>query len=102
MRRRDEHDVRLVRLHLTKQARSIRTAIETERDTLAQRATAGLTDAEHRALVRALTKIVKEFTDESPEPADEAPRPAPLRICVAMRAKSPTAPLLELSSPPQS
>jgi MarR family transcriptional regulator, organic hydroperoxide resistance regulator len=72
-RRRDEHDARLVRLYLTKQAQSVRSAIETERDTLAQRATAGLTDTEHRALVRALTKIVAEFADEAPEPADEAP-----------------------------
>jgi MarR family transcriptional regulator, organic hydroperoxide resistance regulator len=72
-RRRDEHDARLVRLYLTKQAQSVRNAIETERDTLAQRATAGLTGTEHGALVRALTKIVEEFADEAPEPADEAP-----------------------------
>lgn len=71
-RRPDEHDARLVRLYLTEQARSIRTAIETERDTLARRATAGLTDAEHRALQRALSKIIDEFAGEAPEPADKA------------------------------
>ena len=72
-RRRDEHDARLVRLYLTERARSVRNPIETERDRLAQRATAGLTDAERRALVRALAKIVEEFTDEAPEPASDGP-----------------------------
>jgi MarR family transcriptional regulator for hemolysin len=72
-RRRDEHDARLVRLYLTDRAQSVRNAIEAERDALARRATAGLTDAEHRALVRALTKIVEEFADKEPEPVDEAP-----------------------------
>lgn len=72
-RRRDEHDARLVRLYLTEQALSVRNAIETERDTLAQRATAELTGTEYRALVRALTKIVEAFADEPPEPSDEAP-----------------------------
>lgn len=71
-RRRDQHDARLVRLYLTKQAESVRNAIETERDTLAKRATAGLTDEERRALKRALTKIVAEFADQTPEPAEDA------------------------------
>jgi MarR family transcriptional regulator, organic hydroperoxide resistance regulator len=62
-RQRDKHDARLVRLYLTERARSIRNAIETERDKLAERATAGLTEAEQRALKRALTKIVAEFAD---------------------------------------
>jgi hypothetical protein len=39
----------------------LRGAIEAERDALAERATRALTDAEHRALVCALTKIVQEF-----------------------------------------
>jgi DNA-binding MarR family transcriptional regulator len=72
-RRRDEHDARLVRLYLTTHARSIRTAVETERDTLAQRATAGLTATERRALVRALTKIVDEFAENAAGPPDQAP-----------------------------
>ncbi len=71
-RRPDAHDARLVRLYLTDQARSVRTAIETERDNLAKRATAGLTIAERRALVRALTKIVDEFGDETCAPSADA------------------------------
>lgn len=62
-RRRDAADARLVRLYLTERARSVRAAIETDRDGLARRATASLTDAERRALLRALTKIVDEFAD---------------------------------------
>lgn len=75
-RRRDTHDARLVRLYLTEQARSIRNAIETERDALAKRATAGLTDPERRALARALTKIVAEFADQTSEPDDDARGPS--------------------------
>jgi MarR family transcriptional regulator, organic hydroperoxide resistance regulator len=65
-RKRDEHDARLVRLYLTEQAKSVRGAVETERDALAERATAGLTDAELGALKRALSKIVAEFSDQAP------------------------------------
>jgi MarR family transcriptional regulator, organic hydroperoxide resistance regulator len=71
-RRRDEHDARLVRLYLTDRGRSARAAIETERDNLAQRATATLTDTERRALVRALAKIVEEFSDDPIEATDDA------------------------------
>jgi MarR family transcriptional regulator, organic hydroperoxide resistance regulator len=71
-RRRDEHDARLVRLYLTDRGRSVRTAIETERDNLAQRATATLTDSERRALMRALAKIVEEFSDDPIEATDDA------------------------------
>jgi MarR family transcriptional regulator, organic hydroperoxide resistance regulator len=70
-RRRDPADARLVRLYLTKHARSVRTAIETERDALAQRATAALTAAERRALLSALTKIVEQFTDDAPSHAPD-------------------------------
>ena len=75
IRRRDPADARLVRLYLTEQARSIRTAIETEREALAQRATAALTESERRALLHALTKIIEEFADAAPrhEP-DRDPR----------------------------
>jgi len=74
-RRRDDADARLVRLYLTERARSVRSAIENERDALAARATAGLTAAEHRALIRALTKIVDEFADDAAaaSPTDDAP-----------------------------
>jgi MarR family transcriptional regulator, organic hydroperoxide resistance regulator len=71
-RRRDEHDARLVRLYLTDRGRSVRTVIETERDNLAQRATATLTDSERRALMRALAKIVEEFSDDPIEATDDA------------------------------
>ena len=71
-RRRDEHDARLVRLYVTDRGRSVRTAIETERDNLAQRATATLTDSERRALMRALAKIVEEFSDDPIEATDDA------------------------------
>ena len=70
-RRRDEHDARLVRLYLTDRGRSVRTAIETERDNLAKRATATLTDSERRALMRALAKIVEEFSDDPIEATDD-------------------------------
>jgi DNA-binding MarR family transcriptional regulator len=60
-RRRDATDARLVRLYLTDRARSVQTAIEAERDALAQRATAALTPAERRALERALRQIIDEF-----------------------------------------
>jgi hypothetical protein len=50
----------------------VRTAIETERDNLAQRATATLTDSERRALMRALAKIVEEFSDDPIEATDDA------------------------------
>ena len=73
-RRRDPNDGRLVRLHLTDRARSIRTAIETERDALARRATGPLTDTERRALMRALTNIIDEFADRPPDkPHHERP-----------------------------
>ena len=64
-RRRDKHDARLVRVYLTERAKAVRNAIETERDTLAKRATAGLTDAEQRTLERALTRIIEEFADST-------------------------------------
>jgi DNA-binding MarR family transcriptional regulator len=71
-RRRDPLDARLVRLYLTEQARSVRSAVEAEREALAQRATAALTEAERRALLRALTKIVEEFAD-TPRPGGDLP-----------------------------
>jgi DNA-binding MarR family transcriptional regulator len=42
-RRRDSADARMVRLYLTERARSVRVAIETDRDELARAATASLT-----------------------------------------------------------
>jgi MarR family transcriptional regulator for hemolysin len=64
-RRRDATDARLVRLHLTEHARSVRGAIEHERRALALRATATLTDEERRHLHSALTKIIQQLTQEA-------------------------------------
>jgi MarR family transcriptional regulator, organic hydroperoxide resistance regulator len=76
-RRRDTTDARLVRLYLTEHARSVRSAIESEREALAQRATAALTAEEERTLVSALAKIVDEFSDTTAvdEPRAETPPP---------------------------
>jgi MarR family transcriptional regulator, organic hydroperoxide resistance regulator len=60
-RRRDHHDARLVRLWLTPRARAVRSAIETERDALAQRMLAGVTDDQREALLEALRRIVDEL-----------------------------------------
>lgn len=57
-RRGDESDGRLVRLWLTPRARSIRGAIEAERDRLADRALAGLSVDERTVLLDALRGIV--------------------------------------------
>ncbi len=65
-RRRDDKDRRLIRLYLTDRARSIRAAIETERNELERRATATLTDAERRTLIRILKKIITEMADAEP------------------------------------
>jgi DNA-binding MarR family transcriptional regulator len=65
-RRRDPADARLVRLYLTPIGHAVRAAIEAEREALAQRALAGLTDAERRALMRALAQIIEAFSDDRP------------------------------------
>ncbi len=61
-RRRDPSDARLVRLYLTERARSVRGAIEWERDELERRATAALTSAELTHLISALKKIIAQFS----------------------------------------
>jgi MarR family transcriptional regulator for hemolysin len=61
VRRRDPSDARLVRLYLTDHARSVRAAIEREREELAARATATLTSAEREHLHSALTKIIEQL-----------------------------------------
>ena len=60
-RRRDAHDGRLVRLWLTPRGRALREAIEKERDDLAQRMLAGLTDDQRESLTAALRQIVGEL-----------------------------------------
>lgn len=56
-RRRDDRDNRLVRLWLTDAGRTLQEPVETERQALEEQVTAGLTAAERKQLVRALTKV---------------------------------------------
>lgn len=65
-KRPDTVDRRLVRLHLTDQARAVQNAITTTRANLEQRATATLTKTERQHLERALRKIIAELTDDTP------------------------------------
>lgn len=71
-RKRDGADARLVRLYLTRRARSVQAAIERERSALEQRATNNLTDQERRNLHSALTKIIQTLSADhhSPSPAE--------------------------------
>lgn len=61
VRKRDPADRRLVRIHLTEQARAAQRPIERERRRLERRATATLTDVERRHLHSALAKIIREL-----------------------------------------
>ena len=61
-RKRDSADARLVRLCLTRRARSVQTAIERERSALEQRATSNLNDQERRHLHSALAKITETLS----------------------------------------
>lgn len=65
-RKRDPEDARLVRLYLTERGRSVRRAIEAERDALERRATATLTGQERKHLLSALNKIIAELADVKP------------------------------------
>lgn len=65
-RRRDEADRRLVRVVLTEQGRAVQGAVEAARDELERRATATLSDAERRTLLRALRKIIEQLGDATP------------------------------------
>jgi DNA-binding MarR family transcriptional regulator len=56
-RRRDDPDNRLVRLYLTDAGRALRQPVEDELRDIAARVTAGLTEAERRALITALDKV---------------------------------------------
>ena len=77
VRKPDPADARLVRLYLTDRARSVRRAIEQQRDELEQRMTATLTSAEREHLGSALTKIIAQLTvDPVPVQSRAAPEPA--------------------------
>ena len=66
VRRRDTADRRLVRVYLTEHGRAIKSAIESARAELEQRATATLTDSERRVLLRSLRKIIDQLADVTP------------------------------------
>ena len=69
VRKPDPADARLVRLYLTDRARSVRRAIEQERDELEQRMTATLTSAEREHLRSALTKIIDQLAGDQARPS---------------------------------
>jgi len=66
VRRRDTADRRLVRVYLTEHGLAIKSAIESAREELEQRATATLTDSERRVLLRSLRKIIDQLADVTP------------------------------------
>jgi MarR family transcriptional regulator for hemolysin len=66
VRRPDPADARLVRLHLTPRARSVREPVRDARAALEQHATADLTAAELDHLRSSLTKIITQLRDEPP------------------------------------
>jgi MarR family transcriptional regulator, organic hydroperoxide resistance regulator len=65
-RRRDEADARLVRLYLTDRGRSLRAAVEREREALAERATASFSDEDRHRLDEALAKVIRNLEGEAP------------------------------------
>jgi DNA-binding MarR family transcriptional regulator len=67
----DRADARLVRLHLTDQARAVEGAVKRERDKLERRATVTLTPLERRNLQSALVKIIEVV---SPDDTKARPR----------------------------
>jgi MarR family transcriptional regulator for hemolysin len=63
VRRPDPADARLVRLHLTVRARSVRKPVRDARAALERHATATLTAAEHDHLHSSLVKIIAQLRD---------------------------------------
>ncbi|MFI1918732.1 MarR family winged helix-turn-helix transcriptional regulator [Nocardia sp. NPDC020380] len=63
VRKRDDHDNRLVRLWLTDRGRELREPIEADRKALSDNVTAGLAPAERRHLMSALEKIHRAATE---------------------------------------
>lgn len=64
-RERDPADARLVRLYLTDRARAAQHPVEEARRRLEERVTASLTPDERRHLHSALTKMMKELSDDA-------------------------------------
>lgn len=69
-RKRDSADARLVRLYLTRHARSIKKAIQQERSALEHHATNTLTTQERRHLHTALAKIIDSLSQNEEPPSD--------------------------------
>lgn len=69
VRRRDEHDNRLVRLWITDKGRGLQEPIEADRTALENIVTADLTDAERQCLLTALTKVHRSASRLLKEPA---------------------------------
>lgn len=70
VRRRDEHDNRLVRLWLTDKGRALQQPVEAQRQALEDKVTADLTPTERRHLISALHKIHRTATELLGEPVD--------------------------------
>ncbi|MGH3212186.1 MAG: hypothetical protein ACRDNO_30930 [Trebonia sp.] len=76
-RRRDDRDNRLVRLWLTEAGRALKEPVLTARQSLEDKVTAGLTDAERRRLLTTLATIHQAAADLlSAPPASASPRPS--------------------------
>nr|WSY52712.1 MarR family winged helix-turn-helix transcriptional regulator [Streptomyces sp. NBC_00886] len=73
-RRRDDRDNRLVRLWLTDAGRALREPVEAERRLIEEKVTADLTEAEHAALLSALTKVHRAASELLNEPVDYSDR----------------------------
>lgn len=72
IRKRDRADARLVRLHLTRRARSVQAAIRRERSALEQRVTDRLSIQERRHLHSALAKIIDALSNDQEPPTTGA------------------------------
>lgn len=71
-RRRDERDNRLVGLWLTDAGRALQEPIEAERRDIEEKVTAGLTEAERKQLISALSRVQRSAADLLRPPAADA------------------------------
>lgn len=68
IRRADDADARLVRLHLTERGRALRKPLMADRRALEQRATAGFTSEQRDQFDAALSKLIENLVDVKPVP----------------------------------
>jgi MarR family transcriptional regulator, organic hydroperoxide resistance regulator len=68
-RRRDKDDKRLVHLFLTDKGRALHLPVEAARKAIEKKVTAGLSETERRALMRALEKVLQAAEGLTPLPA---------------------------------